>query len=106
MGILINAVVLYLLVSVFTDSMESSLRWKVLAVAVAVGVFEVVASGLATGGVVTGIAILVASAAFVGVLLELFCKMPRKTAFKIAASFVAIRIVFGLTLLAWVGMSR
>ncbi len=106
MGIVVNAVVLYILVSLLTESMESAIRWKVLGIAVAVGVFEVVASGLVTGGIPAAVAILVVCAALVGVLLEFFCKMPRKTAFKIAGLFVAMRLLFDITLLAWAGMSR
>lgn len=98
MAIIVNAILLYVLVSIFGNSSDPSSRWKVFIVAVLVAIGEG-AAATALRVWWWAIVLLVASAAIVAVALELWCKLPRATAIKIAAIFMAVRIALAAALL-------
>ncbi|MBX5463468.1 MAG: hypothetical protein IRZ28_20545 [Steroidobacteraceae bacterium] len=95
MGIIINAVILYVLVSVLGDSSEVSTRWKVLGIAAAVVLIETAVS-MSTTSIVANLVLIVLTTTGVAVALVTWCKLARSTAIKIAAIFLAIRIILAL----------
>jgi len=101
MGLLINAVILYVLVSIFGDSSDTSTRWKVLSIAVVLAVLESMAVARLSG-LLWAIGLVAASAIGVAVALELWCKLARVAAIKIAAIFMAIRAALAAALIFWV----
>ncbi len=98
MPLIINAILLYILVSIFGDNSETSVRWKVLAIAVLVAIGEA-AGAAALPGLWWLLGILVLSAVAVAVALQLWCKIARAAAIKIAALFMGVRIALQIVLM-------
>lgn len=98
MGVIINAVILYVLVSVLGDSSEASTRWKVLAIALGLVIVETAVSTYITNLIVALLMVVVIAAA-IAVVLEKWCRVSRNKAIQIAAIFLGLRIVVGVVLL-------
>jgi hypothetical protein len=98
MGMIINAVLLYVLVTTLGDSSEASTRWKVLVIAVGVAVGEAAVSRYVSG-LWWAIALIVLSTAIVASALELWCKLARAAALKVAAIFMGVRIALAAILI-------
>ena len=95
MGILVSAVLLYVLVSVFNEGVDDSIRWKILALAVLISLLELLVQqtplpALPQFGAILGCAIVV------GLLLMGWCKLSRAVSGKVAGTFLAIRLVIGI----------
>jgi hypothetical protein len=101
-GIIINAIILYILVSLMGESSEPSLRWKVLGIAVALGLIETAISMTITN-IVLNLALIVLASIAVAVALEVWCRLLRTTAIKIAAVFLGVRIALGVGLIFLLG---
>ncbi len=95
MGIIINAIILYVLVSVLGDSTEASTRWKVLGIAAALVVIETAVS-MNTTNVVVPFVLLALTSAGVALALITWCRLSRAKAIKIAAIFLGIRVVLAI----------
>ena len=97
MAILINAVLLYILVSTFGSHSDSSLRWKVLLIAVVSGVAETLAAPYLTTPA-SSIVGLLGAALLVSVLLFALCKLPAVTVAKVAGIYIAVRVAIAIVL--------
>jgi hypothetical protein len=78
-----------------SETSDASMRWKVLGIAVALFLIETTVSMRATNIVMPLVALALTSIG-VAVALEIWCKLPRATAIKIAAIFVGIRLVLAV----------
>ncbi len=92
---LINAVVLYVLVSVFSSGTESSARWKILLIALGTGLLQAVLVRLVPGlgGALTAMLV---SFGLIIVALIYWCAVERKPALKIASTYLGICLAIGV----------
>jgi hypothetical protein len=90
-GVLVGAILLYVLVSIFNDGIEDEIRWKVLAIAGVTVVVEFFLLRLGTYRFLALAAVLI-STALVALLLIVWCKLSRSVAAKVAGSFLGIRV--------------
>ncbi|MBL8269410.1 hypothetical protein [Steroidobacter sp.] len=95
MGIVLSALLLYVLVSSFNDGIEDEIRWKVFVIAGLVIALEL---GVRYLGVSMALALaaLLGSTILIALLLVAWCKLSRAVAGKVAASFLGIRVALGL----------
>jgi xanthine/uracil permease len=92
------AAILYMLVSVFSETDVETHRWRIFAIAIGAGVLEYVLTKFLTGWV-WALVILLLSVVLIGVALTYWCGTPRKQAIKIAGTYTAIRIGLGVLLI-------
>ena len=98
MAIVITAILLYVLISIFGGISAAENRWKILALVVVTVVVEQLAGSLAESLILrVGIALLVSLA--LAAVLTLWLKVSRIAALKVVALFFAIRLILGLALL-------
>jgi|SRR5580704_2748140 hypothetical protein len=102
MGLILSAVILYILVSVFARGSERDARWKILCIAIgapllgvaaAIGVEQIASSALAVAA-----ADLIVVIAAVTIALIYWCAIDRKAAAKIVASYFGISIALNVVL--------
>lgn len=94
MGIL-NAVVFYILVSVFARGRESELRGKIFVLALVLGFTPQLVAHLVGG--LLGLLVALFATFAIGVLGLMFsCEIPKTTAYKISASYLGIAVVLTL----------
>jgi xanthine/uracil permease len=92
------AAILYMLVSVFSETEVETRRWRIFAVAIGVGLIEYALTKLLSGWV-WALAILLLSVVLISVALTYWCGTPRKQAIKIAGIYTAIRIGLGVVII-------
>jgi hypothetical protein len=95
MGIILNAVVLYILVSTLGDSSDDSTRWKVLVIVVALVAIEGALSSRITH-IVESLGLVILTTTGIALALVTWCKLSRPAAIKIAAIFLGFRIVLAV----------
>jgi hypothetical protein len=95
MGIVLSALLLYVLVSTFNDGIEDEIRWKVFGIA---GLVVAIELGLQYFGVPSSLALaaVLGSTILVALLLVVWCKLSRSVAGKVAASFLGIRVALSV----------
>jgi hypothetical protein len=103
MAVVINAIILYVLVSIFADSMQGSTRWKVLGIAMAIVIGEAAVGYYVENEWVRLSFFLVAMPVLVAFLLVVWCGLARRAAIKIAALYTAIRAAILIAFLVWAG---
>lgn len=89
---LIHAVVLYILVSIFSSGTEGSARWKVLSLAILAGVLPLITIRLVPnllGAILSLVSVVLV--VFVGLIY--WCQVEKSAALKIAASFLGVTIL-------------
>jgi hypothetical protein len=88
---LLNAIALYILVSIFSSGTETNSRWKVLALALFAGLVPLIVVRLLPGlfGAVVALATVVA---VVTMGLMFWCQVERKAALKIGTLFLIVSI--------------
>ena len=94
----LNAVLPYILVSVFSDAVASSVRWRILIIAVGSALIEAVLARLFPN-IWAAVAILLGIVALVSIALIFWCAVPRRQALKIAGIYVGVRIALGAALI-------
>ena len=100
----LNAVILYVLVSMLSEGGASEYRWRILIIAVGSVLLETVLLRLFEGWL-WALAILVGVVLFVTAALILWCATPRKQALKIAGLYTGIRIAIGVVLILVAGVA-
>ena len=95
MGAVLPAVALYILVSIFSEGLESSARWKILVIAIGSALLSAVVREL-IHGIVGSIAGLAVGLLLIFVTLNVWCRVDRKTTLKIVAAYSAITIALAV----------
>ena len=91
MGAVLPAVALYILVSIFSEGLESSARWKILVIAIGSSLVSAVVQELIDGivGAIAGSAV---ALLLIFVTLNIWCGVDRKATLKIVAAYSAFTI--------------
>jgi len=98
MGIILTAVLLYILISEFGEISASDHRWKILVLVIAAVVLEQAVGYVAGNWLVGILGMAVITVALAGPMM-LWLKMARNAALKVAGLFFVIRIALGIALL-------
>jgi hypothetical protein len=101
MGAVLPAVALYILVSVFSEGLESSVRWKILVIAIVSSLMSAAVQAL-IGGIVGTLVGFAAALLLIFVTLNFWCPVDRKATLKIVAAYA----VFTVALAAVIGFLR
>ena len=101
----ISAVGLYVLVSVFAAGVAATARFRILFIAIAAVLMQILI-GNALPSLRGSLLAIVASLAFIVVALVLWCGVGRKAALKIAASYFALCVALVVLAVAVSGFLR
>jgi uncharacterized membrane protein len=92
------AAILYMLVSVFSETDVETHRWRIFAIAIGAGLLEYALTRFLIGWV-WSLAILLLSVVLISVGLTYWCGTPRKQAIKVAGIYTAIRVGLGVLII-------
>jgi hypothetical protein len=101
MGAVLPAVALYILVSVFSEGLESSVRWKILVIAIGSSLASAAVQAL-IGGIVGTLVGFAVALLLIFVALSFWCRVDRKATLKIVAAYA----VFTVGLVVVIGFLR
>ena len=101
MGAVLPAVALYILVSVFSEGLESSARWKILVIAIGSSLASALVQVL-IGGIVGTLVGFAVALLLIFVNLNFWCRVDRKATLKIVAAYA----VFTVALVVVIGFLR
>jgi hypothetical protein len=102
MALVIAAILLYVLISVFGGISAAKNRWKILVLVVVTVVLEQLVGSLAES-LLTRVGIALAISLALAAVLTLWLKVSRIAALKVVALFFAIRTALGILILWLVG---
>jgi hypothetical protein len=97
----LGAALLYILVSVFSDTDVETHRWRILGIALGAGVFETALSHWLSGPIWM-LPILLVEVVLIALALVYWCGTPRNEALKVTGIFTGIRVALGVAIaLIW-----
>jgi hypothetical protein len=91
----IGAAILYILVSIFSDTDVEAHCWRILGIALGAGAFEIVLSHLLPG-LIWALVILLVEVLLIALALVYWCGTPRKQAIKVTGIFTGVRLALGI----------
>lgn len=91
----LGAALLYIFVSIFSDTDVETNRWRILGIALGAGAFETVLSHLFPGPL-WALLILIVEVLLVALALVSWCGTPRRQAIKVTGIFTGVRIAIGV----------
>jgi hypothetical protein len=87
----LGAALLYILVSVLTDVDAEQYRWRILGLALGVGLFEALLNHVLPG-LLWSLIIILVEVLLIALVLMYWCATPRKQALKVAGIFTGVRV--------------
>jgi hypothetical protein len=93
----LGAALLYILVSVFTETDVEIYRWRILGVALGAGAFEMLLTHYLPG-LLWALLILFVEVILIALALVYWCGTVRKQALKVAGIFTGVRIALGIAI--------
>jgi hypothetical protein len=91
----LGAAILYIFVSMFSDTDVEAHRWRILGIALGAGAFEMILSYLLPG-LIWALLILLVEVLLIALALVYWCGTPRKQAIKVTGIFTGVRLALGI----------